>query len=376
MDNSYFIPPEAYKYIYNIVIGFIGLIYYNHLAGRSAKYMIERPMKLNYNIIFLAVVVVFFIGLRPISAAFSDMLGYDDMYNNFIYRDLDKGEKGLWWLAELCHMLGFNSSIWFLVVCAAYYGFTLKSAKLLSPNNWDYIFITFLIAFLTLSYATNGIRSGLATASLLLGMALFITSIDKKKYISLLFFAYAYLTHKSVILPIVCFFASYYCIDFKKSLYFWIFAIFTSLTVGDAVSNVFMGLGFDDRLEGYLTDVDYSGFSRAGFRWDFLLYSIMPIWLGYYILVKKGIQNRIYEVLISTYVLANAFWVMVIRAQFSDRFAYLSWFMYAIVIAYPLFSINIWGNRQGRIARNILYAHLSFTIFMNLIYYTLLKIVL
>lgn len=376
MGNSYFILPEAYKFIYNIVIGFIGLIYYNHLVGRPAKNMIERPMKPNYDIIFLAVVVILFIGLRPISDVFSDMLGYADMYNNLIYIDSDKGEKGIWWLAELCHLLGFNSNIWFLVVCAAYYGFTLKSTKLLSPNNWDYIFITFLIAFSTLSYATNGIRNGLATASLLLGMALFITPTGNKKHMSLLLFAYAYLTHKSVILPIICFFASYYYIDFKKSLCFWIFSIFVSITVGDAVSNIFMGLGFDDRLDSYLIDVDHSGFSHTGFRWDFLLYSIMPILLGYYILVKKGIHNRIYEVLISTYVLANAFWVMVIRAQFSDRFAYLSWFMYAIVIAYPIFSIDIWGNRQGRIARNILYAHLSFTLFMNLIYYTFLKNVL
>lgn len=376
MGNSFFIPPETYKYIYTIVIGFIGLIYYDHLVGRSAKSMIERPMKPNYNTIFLAIVVILFIGLRPTSAVFSDMLGYAEMYNNLLYMESDKGEMGIWWLAELCHMLGVNSTVWFLVVCAAYYGFTLKSAKLLSPNNWDYIFITFLIAFSTLSYATNGIRNGLATASLLLGMALYVTPTDKKKYLSLPFFVYAYLTHKSVILPIICFFVSYYCIDFKKSFYFWILSIFISLTAGDAVSNVFAGLGFDERLEGYLIDVDHSGFSHTGFRWDFLLYSIMPIWLGYYVLVKKGIHNRIYEVLISTYVLANAFWVMVIRAQFSDRFAYLSWFMYAIVVAYPIFSIDIWGNRQGRIARNILFAHLSFTLFMNLIYFTFLKNVL
>ena len=137
-----------------------------------------------------------------------------------------------------------------------------------------------------------------------------------------------------------------------------------------------MGLGFDDRMDGYLSGNDYSGFSHAGFRWDFLLYSMMPICLGYYIVIKKGIRDRIYEILLTTYTLANAFWVMVIRAQFSDRFAYLSWFMYAIVLAYPLFRMDIWGNRQGNIARVILNIHLSFTLFMNLIYYTLIKTVL
>ena len=36
------------------------------------------------------------------------------------------------------------------------------------------------------------------------------------------------------------------------------------------------------------------------------------------------------------YILANTFWILVIRANFSDRFAYLSWFIYSAVLIYPL----------------------------------------
>lgn len=374
MDSASIIPAEAYKYIYYILIGMVALNYYSHMIGRSATILRERPVSSHSSIKILSFIIILFIGLRPISAVFSDMQGYAAMYENL--NMIESKESGLWLLAELCKDLGFNANLWFLVVCAAYYGFTLQSTKLLSPNNWDYLFITFLMAFSTFAYATNGIRNGLGLASLTLGIAIYLTKKGKDRYWSILFFLYAFMTHKSCILPLVCFFAAYYLVNFKKAFYFWLFSILVSLTVDNAVSNIFFGLGFDDRLEGYLTDVNYEGFSHAGFRWDFLLYSVMPIWLGYYVVIKKGIRDRIYEVLISTYVLANAFWVMVIRAQFSDRFAYLSWFMYAIVVAYPLFSIDIWGDRQGNIARKILYIHLLFTLFMNLIYYTLVKTVL
>lgn len=374
MNSASIIPAEVYKYIYYIAIALIGLYYYSFLAQYSAAGLRERPIRKYTSITVLSIVVILFIGLRPISAVFSDMLGYAATYDN-LYVVEDK-EPGLWWIAALCKELGFNANMWFLIVCAAYYGFTLFAIKMLSPNNWDYIFITFLIAFSTLSYATNGIRNGLALAFLTIGMAIFITKRGKTKYLSVLFFVYAYMTHKSVVLPLSCFFAAYYLVNFKRAFYFWFLSIIISLVAGSAVSNLFLGLGFDDRLDGYLMGNDYTGFSHAGFRWDFLLYGFMPILLGYYAVIKKGVQDRKYEVLLTTYTLANAFWIMVIRAPFSDRFAYLSWFLYAIVIAYPLFSVDIWGNRQGRIARNILDIHLSFTLFMNLIYYTIIKTVL
>lgn len=376
MQEASLIPAEAYKYIYYIVVGLIGLIYYSGITRASANNLIERPAKSRTFITVFTIVIILFIGLRPISAVFSDMMGYASMFNSSHIVDTAKNEEGLWWIADACKSFGFGVNIWFLAVCTLYYGLTLRACKLLSPNNWDHLFLTFLLAFSTLAYATNGIRNGLALASLTFGLALFITKKKRARLFSIVFFAFAFATHKSSVLPLICFFAAYYLVNFKRALLVWILAIVLSLTIGESISDFFFGFGFDERLEGYLNDTNYEGFSHAGFRWDFLLYSIMPIILGYYIVIKKGVRNRIYEILLSTYVLANAFWVMVIRAQFSDRFAYLSWFLYAIVIAYPLFSTNIWGNKQGRIAKRILYIHLAFTLFMNLIYYTLIKTVL
>ena len=109
-------------------------------------------------------------------------------------------------------------------------------------------------------------------------------------------------------------------------------------------------------------------FSQTGFRWDFLLYSSMPIIMGWYIIFKRRIKVDFnYILLLGVYIYSNAFWVMVIRASFSNRFAYLSWFIYPLVLAYPLLKFPIWKKKQGLRTGLILLAHFGFTFVMWLI---------
>ena len=56
-------------------------------------------------------------------------------------------------------------------------------------------------------------------------------------------------------------------------------------------------------------------------------------------------------------------------AEFTNRIAYLSWFMYPIVLIYPCYAIKdklhpLVLNRQ-----KIVLCHLAFTLFMDLVYY-------
>lgn len=134
---------------------------------------------------------------------------------------------------------------------------------------------------------------------------------------------------------------------------------------GGWFEQIFVSLQLDDRIQGYFTK-DYSQFSHAGFRWDFLLYSIVPILLGKYI-TDRGCEDRIYSVLLNTYILANAFWVLVIRAEFSDRFAALSWTLYPFVIAYPLLKLQIWEHQQRKAALGLL-LNVGFLVFLQLYY--------
>ena len=72
----------------------------------------------------------------------------------------------------------------------------------------------------------------------------------------------------------------------------------------------------------------------------------MPIILAWYIIFKRRIKVDFnYILLLGVYIYSNAFWVMVIRASFSNRFAYLSWFIYPLVLAYPLLKFPIWKKK-------------------------------
>lgn len=89
----------------------------------------------------------------------------------------------------------------------------------------------------------------------------------------------------------------------------------------------------------------------------------MPVLMTWFVTVKRQFRDRTFNILAITYILCNSFWVMVIRAAFSNRFAYLSWFLYPIIIAYPLLRFRIWKD-QGNKAALILFLYAGFTYFM------------
>jgi hypothetical protein len=75
-------------------------------------------------------------------------------------------------------------------------------------------------------------------------------------------------------------------------------------------------------------EVSKEFFSKTGFRWDFLLYSALPIFIGWIATYKKSINDKTYSFILHTYIFSNAFWVLINTAAYSNRFAYLSWFLY------------------------------------------------
>ena len=81
---------------------------------------------------------------------------------------------------------------------------------------------------------------------------------------------------------------------------------------------------------------------------------------GWYFIFKKKIEDKFYTHLFGTYMIANAFWILVIRANFSNRFAYLSWFMMGAVIAYPMLKYKMWPD-QHKILTITIFIYFMFT---------------
>src|SRR5690606_23921976 len=197
-------------------------------------------------------------------------------------------------------------------------------------------------------------------------------SYDHKKMIMALFFFFAITFHKTLLLPIIAYLITYIYNNPKFFFLGWVICIPLSLAASELWINLFASLGFgDDRLTSYLTgsgNSDGATFASVGFRWDFLFHSAFAVFAGWYFVIKRKYRDSIYNKLLIVYLISNGFWILVIKANFSNRFAYLSWFMMAIVIIYPLLKKQFFKNQHFMIGK-VMLAYFSFTYLMYYIYY-------
>lgn len=386
--------PQLY---YWAVFLFCLFLYFNYSGSDNCDKLLKKNSM--YPALILTLFLMAYMGLRPVSHTFGDTVNYARIYklsSGLAFFKMNFEEEWLWeFILLTCKQSGFTVNMWFLVIEIGYLGFVfLGLRKLLHENPWMAM-LFFLSAFSTFTFGVNGIRNGLACS-----MVIFAFAIAANRGISQLVLAgivlvLAFGIHRTTALPIIAFFVASYLIKSPKvAIGFWVASIGLSLVLGDYFTNFFIGLGFDDRMTSYGTSMDKykDSFSNAGFRWDFLLYSAMPVWLTWYICkkvdeeralygetqeeIETGVPGagriadahsmRVFYILSTTYMLANSFWVMVNKAAFSNRFAYLSWFMYPVVIAYAVIRLHIWED-QDKKAGLILAAHAGFTLFMYLI---------
>ena len=299
---------------------------------------------------FLLIFICLYMGTRPVSGAyFIDMGTYAQ-----IYRKIRAGEtviitKDFLFNYFMVACSKVMNERWFFFVCALIYTVPLYMfSKKYCGKYWYYVLFIFVGSFMFWPFGTNGIRNGIATS-------LFILALCYKNKWWLLYplFLLSYNIHSSSVLPIAAYLVSGFIKNPKIYLFIWLAAIPLSLAAGGFWEGFFGGLGFgeDSRAEDYLTkgNVNNDQFASTGFRWDFLFYSSFAVFAGWYFIFKKKVTDRFYIVLWGTYVIANAFWILIIRANFSNRFAYLSWFLMAPIIAYPLLRYKLWDDQYKKI---------------------------
>jgi len=325
--------------------------------------------------ILLSILLIVWMGMRTASGHYyGDSSMYRHTYDNVLtkyFSDIDFSKEwffniiGTWCKSMECSYVGY-----FLVIEIGYIGFMLIAYwRALWENVWLAVLFAFS-AYSFFTYGTNGLRNGLA-CSMITAAIVFIAT-DKRNALPLCvtLCVCALGVHKSMLLPIASLIAALTFVkNTKHALYFWIASIPISLIWGEYITNLFASMGYDDRMSSYArstTEADLAEFSHVGFRWDFLLYSSMPVCLISYVVFRRNIKDRTFHIISTVYLLCNAFWVMVCRSAFSNRFAYLSWFIYPLVIAYPLIRMPIWKNQDRKVAWALL-AHSGFTLFMWLI---------
>lgn len=314
--------------------------------------------------LLLCLGLTFWIGLRPVSSAFGDTVNYAMEYTLLDPRHIKMDWSGDWiwqWLMNGCKAAGFSIQVFFTIIAFGYVMSSFWAVKLFMPKDPLLGVVFLLTSLMFFPFAVNGLRNGLACHLVLLGAAWLFEDKWVPSGLSLLI---ALGVHRSVLLPIAALLVARFLFrTVRYAIVVWITAIVVSLVAGDVFSEIFAGLGFDDRMSQYATISDMSEFSKDGFRWDFLLYSLGPIVMAWYVCIWKGLQDNWYNAICTVYCLCNAFWVLVIRSAFSNRFAYLSWFLYPIVIAYPLVNMPI-REDHDRFTGWILIAYAAFSVFM------------
>lgn len=333
----------------------------------------------------IALFFLLFFGLRPTEndpmLYMADTGGYAAHYNSLKRHEINpfywmydhngnlvlNGEFIFSWIRSEMASLGFSVHLWLLVVASIYI-----IPKIILIKKWfsgySYLAVLFVItSFSFYSGGINGIRNADASSIFLLGMSYLITRGTNLRnvIIGIILCCSSYYFHHSVVILAIALVASLFLVrNTNIAIIIWLFSIFLSLVFGNALAFYGSSLFEDDRASDYLLAGQNSavmgGFSHTGFRWDFLLFSAMPILLGWYVTVKRAIVDRTYQLMLNTYIIANAVWIVFIYAAFCNRFAALSWSMYSYVLLYPLVRYNLWGTRQSKYTCYILLGQLAF----------------
>jgi hypothetical protein len=359
-----FILPEHYRDVLNnvLLIITIGMLFHTRIYTGSELKVASFNKTAAFSVFILTTL---FIGLRPVSKYFGDMVNYAFAYNEYANGNALKPDRDLLFntYMKTCSSI-MDEHVWFLLSACVYIGCLYWACKRVFP---DYVFIAFLMcltAFSFWGYAVNGIRNGMATSLTVLAISFY-----DRKWIGILLCILATGIHKSMLLPFGALLLAWFYSNTRVYMLVWLVCIILSNILGGFWENMFSSTGLmdDERFSSYLTSTaNANQFSSTGFRWDFLLYSAVPIVMGYYTVIRKGMKDRLYLLFLNTYIIANAFWILVIRASFSNRFAYLSWFLYPIILIYPAIKMDIWKKPYSKTGI-VIFLHFAFTYIMWLI---------
>lgn len=331
--------------------------------------------------IILMLALTLLIGLRPISVIwqFGDSVWYNRTYNLLVGTRfyLDLSATNLIWdnlfAFFACNDLGISSL--FLLGDILYFGCTYLACRKLFPQDTNAAYLVFLGALSTFSYSFNGVKAGIAASIFLLAIAYY-----EKKWLSIILVLISWGFHHSMQLPVAAYILTLIFKNPKWYFYGWFFSVLMALLHITAFQSLFSSMT-DESGQGYLNTLGGADFGGAGgFRIDFLIYSAAPILLGYKIIIKDKIRvSKMYKTILNLYLCTNAVWCLCMYASYCNRIAYLSWFMYPIVLIYPLLKEDlsgcslIKGRRQYKLFSKVMGYHLGFTLFMELVFYKLIK---
>ena len=365
-----FVPVLQYTYFFHVaVLCLVLLAFWQCASGNILK---QNVVEFNAGWGFiLAVLITLYIGLRPVNAVFGDTMNYASGFEELKYSPFVWRWEGEWAFQNAMRWFAANSNInIFFLFCAILYVFPLWIAMSRIFGNYSYIpFLVVLSMFTFWSFGVNGIRNGIGASLIILAMT-YVESIPIMTILCILAAGF----HNSVYLMIGAGLLAWFI---KNSYYYlvaWVVCVIASFFVGETIQAFFASVGFggDDRFTNYLTMTTEQYlrgegvYVRTGWRWDFLAYSLMGVGVGWYFIFRRKFQDEYYHWIYNCFLITNAFWVLIIRAAYSNRFAQISWFIMPIVLIYPFMKKRFWLNHEKMLGYAILIFY-AFAFYSNIL---------
>lgn len=356
---------QYYQPVYLLLITVCTLAYF--IVGRDYQ---DQAKNGTAFCVVMTIFLALFIGFRPVSLKyFVDMAGlaaYFDYwatdhfqfsweYDNFIYDNLRC------WMATM----GWSFRPFCVIIAFVYFGGIYYCVSRLFPSQKAICLLVYLAAFSTFSFATNGIKAGSAASLFLVALPL---HKNRRPVLAAIFLTLSLGFHHSMVLPIVAYIV---CLLLKNRRYFyviWCVCLLMALLNVTYFQDLFADLCADTGDEQGASYLIGIGSKIKGFRYDFVLYSSVPIIIAFFA-ERNGYKfSDGYNFILNLYLLTNSLWMLCMYAEFTNRIAYLSWFLYPIVLVYPFIGDGFWIERK-RIFRLVTIGHLAFTLFMSFVYY-------
>lgn len=274
----------------------------------------------------------------------SDKLNYQTKFENISILNLwEAQDVGFTVYSFVIKQIADHATFYFTITAFLYiFGYFVFARSFFEKPYILFFLLACFVSFGFSAYAVNTIRGGLALSLLLIGI-----SYHKKMVWFIVFSLAAILCHKSMLLPFTAFYLTRLSNNTKIYFYFWLLCLVISFFNVSFITNfVHSVIGeSDERFSTYISDATLERYA-AGFRVDFVIYSAIPILVGRYYIFKLKLVDVIYQRLFNTYLFANAIWLLVIRMAFTDRMAYLSWFLIPFILLYPLLKYQFPINQK------------------------------
>lgn len=273
----------------------------------------------------------------------SDKGRYLYQFDNILSINENELSKDIGWyyFVKTCHYITFGTGKLFFIITAvifagSFYYFARKNFGI----EYTGYFLLLTVGMLGFSaYTNNVIRNGVAIACCVYALAI------EKKYIRILLPIVAYFIHGSTMILIASYLVSLLLKTTKLPTLFWFLCLILSISAIDFTPFFRLFGLLDERVIEYTGEASadtLAVYSKAGmFRWDFLIYSVFPLYVARVWISKYKYKEVFYIRFVNTYLLCNALWLLLIRQPYCDRFAFLSWLMIPIVTLYPLLKQKI-----------------------------------